>query len=265
MLPKLTVTEPTQHDYARILGSLERTFQRQGEIVRQGPVPGSRAARDGRTALGRMAWDLAAPAGAIGLDHLLAWRTLRLKAMNQPLFAHVTLLRGAIEGAAIVRWLCDPGVDSVERMRRAAGLQLADYDQRLRFERRLASQLNKPTGRARTAAQRIDTLEGLLRKRKAKPIAMPSATDLFARYALVADDEGLAGEGLYRLISSLAHAKQWALLGLTQREGTEPQDGGRYAVQMSASPRLAFGLTAVAMHVATDAMGDFEWYGTARR
>ena len=65
---------------------------------------------------------------------MVAWRMLRLKAGIQPSFGHLTLLRGALEGTSIARWLCDRAIGTQEGIRRAAGVQLADFDQRLRFK-----------------------------------------------------------------------------------------------------------------------------------
>lgn len=255
--------EPTQDDYARVLEPLERIFNRSAELNRQGPAPRSPAARDGQTALGKIAWDLGAPANTVGLDHLIAWRMLRLKAGIQPSFGHLTLLRGALEGTSIARWLCERGIGPDERTRRAAGVQLADFEQRLRFERRMADRLQKPTGAAKTAAQRIEALQRVLRKQQVKPIGMPSATDLFARYALPSDPEKLAGESLYRLISGIAHAKVWSLYGISELGETIDQGAGRYAVRVEANDELALGATAIAMRVATEALQDLEWYAGA--
>ncbi len=142
--------QPTQEDFERIFEPLERIHSQHNALARTGPAPGSRAARDNRIRLGQMAWHLALPASTIGVDHLVAWRMLRLNAGIQPVFAHFTLIRGAIEGTAIARWLCDPKIDGPTRIRRAAGVQLADYKQRLAFENRMASRLTKPGGEGRT-------------------------------------------------------------------------------------------------------------------
>ncbi|MEA2341112.1 MAG: hypothetical protein QOG11_1189, partial [Solirubrobacteraceae bacterium] len=66
----------------------------------------------------------------------------------QPAFSHWTLIRGAIEGLAVTRWLCDPAISGGERIQRAAGVELADYEQRLKFERHVRLKLRKPTGAA---------------------------------------------------------------------------------------------------------------------
>lgn len=253
------MTRPTQDDYARVFEPLEQIFKRANRLVGSGPAPGSRADRDGRTKLSRIAWDLGAPANTIGLDHLVAWRMLRLAAGKQPSFSHLTLLRGALEGMAIARWLFDPAISQAERIQRATGVQRADYQQRLAFENRMADRLDKPSGKARTAAERIEELERLITRDKVKPIGMPTATKLFGLYALP-DAEELAGESLFRLISGIAHAKVWSLYGISELGETIDQGGGRYAVRIEANDELALGATAVAMRVAREAIEDLERY-----
>lgn len=259
-LSESTAMEPMRDDFDRAFKPLEQLNQRSLELGRRGPSPGSRAARDGRAALGKIAWDLAGPAHAVGIDHLVAWRMLRLKAGIQSGFAHLTLLRGALEGTAIARWLCDQSIGTDERTRRAAGVQLADFEQRLRFERRMADRLQKPTGGAKTAVQRIEALQRVLRKQQVKPIGMPSATDLFARFVLPSDPEQLAGESLYRLVSGIAHAKVWSLYALSELGETIEHHGGRLAVRVTANDELALGATAIAMRIAREALEDLEWY-----
>jgi len=260
-MPESPPEEPTQDDYVRAFEPLERIFNRSAKLGRRGPATGSRAARDGRAKLGRIAWDLAMPANAVGLDHLIAWRMLRLGGGIQPSFAHLTLLRAALEGMTLTRWLCDPAIGSDERTRRAAGVQLDDYDQRLRFERRMAQRLPTPVGDAKTARQRIDALGRLLLKQHVKPIGMPSATDLFARYVLAADPGPLAGESLYRLISGIAHAKVWSLFGISELGEEVDLGGGRSAVSVTAHGQLTFLATSITMDVAAQALVDLEWYG----
>lgn len=262
-MPGSQAKEASQDDFARAFEPLGRILERSANLGRQGPATGSRAARDGRTKLGRIAWDLAAPATAVGLDHLRAWGHLRLEAGAQPIVGHLTLLRAALEGLAVTRWLCDPTIVADERIRRAAGVQLADYDQRLRFERRMASRLAQPVGDAKTAAQRIDALERLLHKEHVKPIGMPSATDLFARFVLDKAPGQLAGESLYRLISGIAHAKVWSLFAISELGEAVDVGGGRMAAKIAANEELAIMATKIAVLVAAQALADLEWYGAS--
>jgi hypothetical protein len=252
----------SQDDFVRILEPVERIRTRLGELSRSGPPVGSRAARDSRTRLGETAWILGLATGSVGVDHLLGWQTIR--ATLQPAFSHWTLIRGAIEGLAVTRWLCDPAIRGDERIQRAAGVQLADYKQRLAFERHIISKLRepavqaKPKGPGRTAEERIAELEQRLGR--VPPIVMPSATDLFERYAVADEDEAFKGAQLFRLISGIAHSKVWSLYAMSQRGEKVEHGGGRGAVHVAADEGLVLRATAVAMRVAKEALADVEWY-----
>jgi hypothetical protein len=255
-----TIPEAMQKAFEKVFQPLEHLEARHRQLARNGPEAGSRAARDGRTKLGRMAWDLGLAASVIGVDHLVGWRMLRLRGGFQPTVAHWTLIRGAIEGMSVARWLCDRSIDANERIRRAAGVQLDDYRQRLAFERRMDGRLVKPKGRGRTAAQRIAAFEHRLGQTKSIP--MPSATDLFARYALPDDEKLLAGEGLFRVISAIAHAKVWSLPALTTATERIQHAGGRLTMGLTTDDKRVLDVTQVTMRVAADALADLEWYGS---
>jgi hypothetical protein len=252
------VSTETRDPWVGVFEPVERIRTRLSQLSHDGPSAGSRAARDARTKLGEMAWTLALPASTIGVDHLLAWKGLRLGASLQPAFSHWTLIRGAIEGNAVARWLCDPAIDGRERIQRAAGVQLADYTQRLSFERRIASRPAKLRTSGRTAEQRIAELERRLGR--VVPIPMPSATDLFALYASVDAKEPREGERLFRAISGIAHAKVWSLFGMSELGERTANRGGGLVVRVGADEKLGLRATVVAMHVAADALVDIERY-----
>ena len=88
--------QPPPDPWELTFAPLERIFNRADELGRAGPAAGPGAARDGRTALGKLAWDLAMPANAVGLDHLVAWRMLRLKAASSR--ASATSRSGGLSG-----------------------------------------------------------------------------------------------------------------------------------------------------------------------
>jgi len=256
--------EPSQDDFDRVLAPVEHLRRRHHELSERGPSPGSAAHRDGKNKLGKIAWDRALPASSIGVDHLAAWRVLRLTAGYQPIFAHFTLLRGAIEGAAVARWICDPAIGVSERIRRAAGVQRVDLQERAKFERGVGSSLPKPIGGGRTAEQRVEDLDKLLKAHKVVVITMPTATALFALYVSAGErEQAFSGEAVFRLISGVIHAKVWSLYGISRRGELVTLDNERRAVRISADERLAFVLTSLAMRVATGALEDLERYGAS--
>ena len=97
------------------------------------PQAQSRADVDGRTALGRIPFDLSLTALSIGFDHLAAWHALVTKARTLPAFGSLSLLRGTLEGAVLARWLMAPS-STAGRLTRGFGAQWEDYDQRRKSE-----------------------------------------------------------------------------------------------------------------------------------
>jgi len=250
----------TQDDYARVFQPLGETFNQIGELGRRGPAVGSEAARDGQTELGQLAWVLAQAAAAVGLDHLVTWQVLRLECSSQPSFAHLTLIRSAIEGMVVARWLCDPNIDTRQRVQRAAGVQAADYKERLRFEREIA----RPTeaiGDSRTAEQRIEEFQELLSRDDVKPIEMPNATELFAWYVQPAGSAQGVGESVFRVLSSIAHAKVWSLHAISELGEVSSYERGQ-AVTTTASDEVGLAMTAAAMLVAADVLADLRQYAS---
>lgn len=245
-------------DIGRLFEPLEHLLAQQRALGEHGPAPGSKAHRDAKHALGEIAWTLAIPAFAIGLDHLLSWREIRTVAKKQPTFAHLTLLRGAIEGTAVSRWLADPTITASERVRRSAGVQLADYQQRLVLERRVPYQPVQPAS-GRTAAQRIAALERLLRMRAVRPEPMPSATDLFRRYAYVDDPE--TGEALFRFMSGMAHGKTWSLFAMSELGSPTTGASGTRVLRVQAREDLTLLATRLAMRAAVAGLDDLQRYG----
>jgi hypothetical protein len=254
--------EPSQEDFAEVLKPLRDITERHRELGQRGPSPKSEAYRDGRNKLGRIAWDFALHTSVIGVEHLTVWQLLRLKVGLQPNFGHFTLLRAAIEGAAVTRWLCDPSISTSERVRRAVGVRLADYEERLKYERRMGPRLPKPTGKGRTAQQRIDAFAKLLKLRQIEPITMPRATELFARYASIGDPINLSGESFFRQMAGVIHAKEWSVFGMSDLGEMQLLPNGRRVLRLRADHKLAFVLTSIAMDIALDALGDLESYGS---
>jgi hypothetical protein len=206
-----------------------------------------------------MAWHLGVPAASIALDHLLAWRALRMDARIQPSFAHFTLVRAAMEGVAVARWLTEALIDSAERVRRAAGVQLADSRQRRAYEEQANFQ---PGPEGRTATQRIAALERLLRRTGCAATTMPSATVLFGLYVFTGEDKRLRGEQFFRLISAISHGKVWSLFGISDVGDVISVEHARRAAPVSAHDELAFTATGLAMRLASAAVRDIERYGT---
>ena len=119
------------------------------------PLPGSRGAKSARRSLGHLHTVFAGHSLSSAIDHLFAWRLI-LRAGELPIGSHLTLLRGALEGAATCRWLIDSDIDYHERIRRGSVLQLEDWRQRKRFEESIGIGTDRPwTGRGMSGAARV--------------------------------------------------------------------------------------------------------------
>jgi hypothetical protein len=182
------------------------------------PAPPQSPAGIGRTdKLQAMGYDLAATYLRAAIDHVHTWLTL-LRAGEVPSYAHFSLLRTAHESALIALWLLEPGLSSDDRCARGVAAQLADYEERRKFEEDMAiTEVSPP---ARTAAQRQAHLlalakqQGLTRpNKKGEPILttpMPSAVELFTLFEPVSRDSKVKGSFLYRFYSGYAHANTTA-------------------------------------------------------
>jgi hypothetical protein len=110
----------------RMAEAWRRVFARAAEsrarlaaiVVADAQPVGSLRELDQRDPRGRFVYELAATAIGVATDHLEAWRELRQEAHCQPMWAHASILRGALETSCVCRWLVDPSKSSSERVRR---------------------------------------------------------------------------------------------------------------------------------------------------
>jgi hypothetical protein len=218
---------------------------------------GSLAELDERHSLGRFVWELSAQALGVASDHLETWHRLIDDALVQPGFAHVTILRGAIETSSLCRWLVDPTVSSAERVRRGVAAQLADWHERDMWERASGADKMPRVGNGRTGAERVRELLGARGGAGVGEIKVPSLVDLCKRYA---GDGAFGGEALYRLSSAFAHGKQWTLLvsDAALPEGAAPNEPGPWRVTAldTVSALVTFG----SVRTFSAAVSDFEAY-----
>ena len=74
-------------------------------------------------------------------DHLFAWQSLAGGSITTlPVYAHLTLLRPAIEASVQARWLLDPAADPRARIARAVGIRIQDLEQVDVVERETAAE-----------------------------------------------------------------------------------------------------------------------------
>jgi len=245
--PKITA------ELMSVLARVPGLFDQMNAMGRQAPAPGSEASRDSARPLGHHVAILATDHLSTGMEHLVAWRNL-LVAGSQPYAAHMTLIRGAMEGAVTCRWLVDPRIDSAERIRRGIALLLDDYGNRRDFERDWGITAVEPP--AKSAADRIATLRADRDRAKIGHLAVPGPTSLFGAYS---GWSPARGRGAYRLLSAFAHGQQWK--GLILRIDAVGADvPGGQVVRVSANDELAVAFTAFAVRVAGSALAELGSY-----
>lgn len=182
---------------AEVLAQAPVLFDRLTATSRAGAQPGSEAAKDESSSLGHHVRIMAVDHLMTGLDHLVMWDRL-LTAGVQPYASHITLIRGAMEGAVTCRWLIDPREDSAERVRRGVALLLEDYGNRDDFERDfgIADAIKPP---AKSADDRRAELKAERVAAKIGPTQAPKMTTLFGGYIGLPPARGRA---VYRLLSA---------------------------------------------------------------
>jgi len=206
---------------------------------RNEPAMGSRAASDLQIAHGRFVLPHAVRPLNVAFDHLGAWQLI-LHGGTLTNFAPITLLRGALEGAHLSRWLTDPDAAGLERVGRGLAAQLDDYAQRRRFEES-AGGGNPGPGEGKKAAVRYAELAAARDEAGIPVVRFPSATDLAKLYG-----RRVAGgdpSWLYRLASAFAHGKEWAMLAMELGPEFDRPTEGVVRGQVVASDRVIVGTT----------------------
>jgi hypothetical protein len=178
--------------------------KRHDELALATPAPNSSAAADAPHPVGALVWILATQAWAVASDHALAWYELLTKAQAQPMRAHASLLRGALEGAVTTRYLVDPSLGAAQRLERAAAVQLADHHDRANFERASGFARKKLEPPAKHAQERSSDFRKRMKKLGVSRIDMWGYTRLCEHYA--------THRWLYPVLSGMAHGKSWTLL-----------------------------------------------------
>jgi hypothetical protein len=228
-------------------------------------VAGSDAAQDGLARKGGLAGTFAVQQVMTALDHLLAWRALA-SAGHLATFAHMSLLRSALEGAVTARWLIEQKAGSPERVRRGAVAQLEDWRQRRSFETSfgVTEKTWKAAQGGKSAEQRYREHLDVMRElgmvpvpaagEKEAPPKMPDSTWLVDRYG--------GGEWAYRLMSGFAHRAAWAtgMLSAHQREVDAPALPGARGIEVVADWRWTLRMTALSAEVTREAVAEVEAY-----
>lgn len=190
-------------------GGVDDLHRRVATLTRSAAAPGSVAAAEmSNDPESERAYIHARALLTCALDHLGALGLLVVDARAIPAFAHMTLLRGALEPSLHARWVM--GGDGADRLARGFALDFDNLDERRKFE-------DSAAGGSELAKGRIDELlrtagglglttvaqSGVARLR----VTCPSFIDL-----LIAQGGASALKGdswVYRFLSGYAHAKEW--------------------------------------------------------
>lgn len=246
---------------AEALAQAPVLFDRLQATAKSAAASGSDAAKDAAAPLGHHGQILAVDHLSSGIEHLVIWNRL-LTSGVQPNTVHMTLVRGAMEGAVTSRWLIDPRAGSGERIGRGVALLLDDYANRRDFERDFGIPPEKVKPPARTGADRRAELLAERTAHKIGVVKVPTMTALFGAYVGL---EPGPGRAIYRLLSAYAHGKQWK--GLTTKnqavENAVPVPGGQL-MKVTANDDLSLQMTVLGMRVAAAALDELRaHYGLA--
>jgi hypothetical protein len=241
------------------LGAIGELWDRYHVAARHPIETGTLAAADEALPHARFVSIQAAQALVSALDHLSAWGFL-VDARRIPIQAHMTLMRGALEGSVRCRWLVDPTIDSTIRVARGYAAKRDDHLQRRRFEEsseRIDDEDDRPNRKEMTgmsADERLEELEGWRSEAAIPVVRFDGATALMKAYGL---------ERWFRLASAAAHGKEWVLAAA--QLVASPEAIGRAGVShgiVSADDEVVLGLTLVSIQATVAAVDDFERYAS---
>jgi hypothetical protein len=245
----------------RRLASVDDLWRR-CEVAAHRPIePRTRASADDALPDGRFVSLFASQALLSALDHLIAWRRL-VEGGHIPIQAHMTLLRGALEGAVRCRWHVDGKVRAGTRVGRGFAARRDDQDERRKFEasREGGARLPQQTS-GQSAVQRLDHLDDpeAVKVREAaeiQTVGFADSTSLMIKYRL---------ERWYRLASAAAHGKEWvlAIAQLEPQTAASPRPGVSVG-RISARDDVVLALTTVTIRAVGQAVGDLEAYTSPR-
>jgi hypothetical protein len=219
------------------------------------PLPGSLATSDG--AIPHARWVLASAHMALGVasDHMNAWRLL-VNGRLIPIYSPMTLLRAGLEAAVLCRWLVDPRPTSLERVARGVAAQVADYDERRKWEAAVGAH-ERPPGTGKSGAARLTDLISARGAAAIPALRLPGVTDL-------AKAVGAPGyrdvSGYYRLMSAFAHAKPWALHATTLGPSAPTATPGMQGGVVTSSDVVLVGATDLVAGLVETAVMDVEAY-----
>lgn len=249
----------TVGELRRLLEGVDGMWSRLEAALRAPVAPGSMAAADDALPDARFVSMYAGQAVSTAIDHLNTWRLLVYGPLI-PIGAHLTLLRGALEGAARSRWHIDARRSSGIRVGRGHAARRDDQEERAKYEASREGAPHPARTRGLSAVERLAQLddpdpEEARERREAagiRPVGFTDTTSLMITYG---------HERLFRLASGVAHGKEWALEATDVRllSDPSPTPGLGHGI-VSASDSVAVAMTTVTVGAVRAALAELEAY-----
>lgn len=243
--------EQTRH----LLNEVPGLKVRVSTVVRQAPTKGSNAAidQDRFGGVGSYPWVFVGQMLGVAVDHAQAWARL-LESHQMPLYAHLTLLRAALEAAVTARWLLSaPTTEG--RVAAAVSLweeDLLDWERLVvKFPGKVAPDSSAMYADALSGFRAHVAVAGLPTKRP------PSTSDRVRDFGV---HPGPKSDWLFRILSAPAHGSTWSISVGEFGEGVETRVPGARSAKVRAHPLLALNATAIVLATLTTAVADLERY-----
>lgn len=240
-----------------VLERIDHLWQRQNDAKPGTPAPGSLEAIDRQHPLGAHPVIPTTIKLAVALDHLIIWSKFYREVPDHPLpsYSHLTLLRPAFEASPQIRWVLDPGVDSVVRIGRALGVEVNNLNWRVRVEANLRDDEWPFSAQFVTAEIRMAELRAEADAAGVKIVNLPDTTSLVREMS----PRYPAGDVMFwQVTSGVLHAQEWAsLLG----DHTVTREGKPYQIiEHTADVSFALTATEAAVHQFELALAALERY-----
>lgn len=217
------------------------------------PVEGSDARLDQAAPAGVLPQVLAAQMAGVAAEHLFIWHLL-LEQDVFPRYAHLTLLRSALEPAVTARWLLH-GTTTAARICRAVALLEEDVVE----WRKIASSFE--ASHPGVVIEALDD-EQLARIRadidcSSAPSRVPSRSDRVRDHAV---HPGAKSDWIYRVLSSPAHGNTFSISTGEFGEALGSNMPGTTARRVSPHTTLASVATGIVLQTVEAAIADLERY-----
>ncbi len=238
----------------RSLNTVPSLHQDLKVLVKLGPAAPSPAIDDAVATYGDLIAIHALTAIVNAMDHLLAWSCLYRDAAMVPVFAHMTLLRAAVEGSSRARWLVDPTVTRDVRIARGIAALLNDLREQRRIEAIPDPADAPPRPAGATADERIKQWTERTDEAGIVPTWL-NRTETAAQFG--------PGEFWYRVLCQFAHGGHQVVIGASAWAVDDaPSKEGVSRLRMEADTRTVWLLTAEVVKGALVAVAElYDYHG----